>query len=73
MLALGFSSCRPSVDDIAKEFCDCKTNPAPSKCRDAWVSKYKNAKGTDAESQKLGQALLKCDPIGLMEVAPKME
>lgn len=61
------------VDKAVEDFCACKDSDDKGKCHDEWVSTYKGAAGSDEDGKKLSEGMLKCDPMGVVEIAPKLE
>lgn len=70
---LSFASCGGvDVEKAAEEFCACKDSEDPTKCRKDWVAKYKDAKGSDEDANKLGEKIAECDPMGVLEIASEL-
>jgi hypothetical protein len=71
--AMAMTSCGIDVDAAAEEFCACKEAEDKGKCHDDWVAKYAGAAGSEEDGKKLGEKMAECDPMGLIEIAPKIQ
>jgi hypothetical protein len=47
------------------EYCSCveKEGDEKIKCVDAWVTKYKGARGTEEEGKKMGETMATCNGV----------
>lgn len=71
---VGFTSCGGvDTEAAAKEFCACaeKEGEERTKCHDEWIAKYKDAKASEEDGKKMGEAMMKCDMAGAVEVLQK--
>jgi hypothetical protein len=63
-LSLSMVSCG-GIDGKAagEEYCSCieKEGEEKTKCVDAWVEKYKGARGTEEEGKKMGEIMGTCN------------
>lgn len=62
------------VDAAADEFCACaeKEGDAKDECHEAWIEKYKGARGSEEQGQELGTRMAECDPMSALSVLSKM-
>lgn len=74
--AMTVSSCGGGIDGekVAAEFCECAdlSGDEKAKCHDDFVEKYRGARGTEEEGEKMGKKMAECDPFGALEVLTRM-
>ena len=74
--AMSVTSCGGGIDGekVAEEFCECADleGDEKAKCHDDFVEKYKGARGTEEEGEKMGKKMAECDPFGALEVLTRM-
>lgn len=73
---MSLTSCGGGIDGekVATEFCECADleGDEKTKCHDDFVEKYKGARGTEEEGEKMGKKMAECDPFGALDVLTRM-